>query len=119
MVTAAALTGAVVSGAGALVGRWAAASPSPSPIEVPPDDQVSPGVLGFLVTFGVAVAAGLLFLSLVTQLRRVQHRAAADAEEASAVDGPSGAGAGPASGPTSTDPAGAGPGGGRPGGTPG
>ncbi|MFS0700448.1 hypothetical protein AB6N24_10790, partial [Cellulomonas sp. 179-A 4D5 NHS] len=56
-----------------------AATPSPSPLEVPLSEQASPGVLGFLVTFAVAVAAILLALSLTRHLRVVDRRAAQDA----------------------------------------
>ncbi|MGW6131904.1 hypothetical protein ACWFNE_17925, partial [Cellulomonas sp. NPDC055163] len=59
----------------ALVVRLAA-TPSPTPVEVPLSVQASPGVLGFLVTFVVAVAAILLALSLTRHLRVVDRRAA-------------------------------------------
>lgn len=35
--------------------------------------QVSPGVPGFVVTFALALACWLLFRSLTTHLRRVNH----------------------------------------------
>jgi hypothetical protein len=38
--------------------------------------QVSPGVPGFMVTFALALACWLLFRSLTTHLRRVNHSAA-------------------------------------------
>jgi hypothetical protein len=55
----------------------AAAEPSPSPstVEVPSADQTSPGLLGFLVTFGVAAAVILLAFSLVRHLRVVDRNA--------------------------------------------
>jgi hypothetical protein len=66
------------------VAAWAvqlAATPSPTPVEVPTAEQTSPGVLGFLVTFAVAVAAILLALSLTRHLRVVDRRAAQQARE--------------------------------------
>jgi hypothetical protein len=35
--------------------------------------QVSPGVIGFIVTFALALVCWLLFRSLTTHLRRVSH----------------------------------------------
>jgi hypothetical protein len=66
--------GAVLQAVGALP---AAAEPSPSPstVEVPSADQTSPGLLGFLVTFGVAAAVILLAFSLVRHLRVVDRNA--------------------------------------------
>ncbi|ROS78621.1 hypothetical protein [Cellulomonas sp. PhB143] len=71
-----ALTAGLTTG---LVGRWVAvAAPSPSPTpgplkpELSPYD-VSPGLVGFLAIFAVALAAVLLFLSLTKHLRRVRH----------------------------------------------
>lgn len=58
-----------------------AATPSPTPVEVPLSEQASPGVLGFLVTFAVAVAAILLALSLTRHLRIVDRRAAQRARD--------------------------------------
>ncbi len=71
---------------GALLGG-ASPSPSPSPstIEIPPEDQTSPGFLGFVVTFGVAVAVILLGFSLVRHLRVVERNGRRlEAEEAAA-----------------------------------
>ena len=66
--------GALLQAVGALP---AAAEPSPSPstVEVPSADQTSPGLLGFLVTFGVAAAVILLAFSLVRHLRVVDRNA--------------------------------------------
>jgi hypothetical protein len=70
----------------------AAAEPSPSPstVEVPSADQTSPGLLGFLVTFGVAAAVILLAFSLVRHLRVVDRNARRLEAEggAPAPDGP-------------------------------
>lgn len=71
---------------GGLVGFAVAPSPSPSTIEIPAEDQTSPGLLGFVVTFAVAGAVILLGLSLVRHLRVVdrnaRRREAADAAHA-------------------------------------
>ena len=54
-----------------LVGLVADVDPSPSPSTPPLEDwEVTPGLTGFLATFGVAVAAVLLFLSLSRHMRK-------------------------------------------------
>lgn len=73
---------------GALLQGWGVlseVSPSPSPTvqEIPPEDQTSPGLLGFLVTFAAALAVMLLAYSLVRKLRKVERRGQQiEAEEA-------------------------------------
>jgi len=57
-----------------------AADPSPNPTEgqLRPgleEWQVSPGLIGFLVTFALAVACVLLFLNMSKHLRRAGHNA--------------------------------------------
>lgn len=53
-----------------------AVSPSPSPTSGAVGSQAgSPGILGFIVTFSVALAAIGLFFGLTRQLRRMEHRA--------------------------------------------
>lgn len=53
-----------------------AVSPSPSPTSAAAGSQAgSPGILGFIVTFAVALAAIGLFFGLTRQLRRMEHRA--------------------------------------------
>ncbi len=51
-----------------------AATPTPSPT-VESTSGGSPGFIGFVVTFALAVAAAGLFLSLTRHLRRVDRRA--------------------------------------------
>ncbi|MEH0110339.1 hypothetical protein V6N00_11560 [Tersicoccus sp. MR15.9] len=59
-------------------------------------DQVTPGTLGFLVTFALAVAGLLLIRSMNKRLRRIRHRAML--EEMAAAERGEGPGAG-ATGP--------------------
>ncbi|WP_431835859.1 hypothetical protein [Cellulomonas sp. Y8] len=84
------MTGLLAVAHGTLLQGWgsvaAAVSPSPSPssIEIPPEDQTSPGLLGFLVTFAAAAAVILLAFSMVRHLRVVDRNARRlrEAEEA-------------------------------------
>jgi hypothetical protein len=75
------VTGLLAVAHGTLLQGWgsvAAAvrpSPSPSSIEIPPEDQTSPGLLGFLVTFAAAAAVILLAFSMVRHLRVVDRNA--------------------------------------------
>jgi hypothetical protein len=70
-------------------------SPSPSVLEIPPEDQTSPGFLGFIVTFGVAVVVILLAFSLVRHLRVVERNARRrEAEEQDGAVEQDGAGSG-------------------------
>lgn len=49
---------------------------TPAPAEVVIDDTwYSPGVVGFLATFGMAAAAVFLIFDLVKRIRRVRYRA--------------------------------------------
>jgi len=50
-------------------------SPSPTDVSIDPTKAGSPGFLGFVFTFLVAIAAVFLFLSLTKQMRRVDRRA--------------------------------------------
>jgi hypothetical protein len=73
---------------GLLVALAAAPMPSPSP-SVTPAGGGSPGFLGFVVTFALALAAAGIFLSLTRHLRIVDRRAreqAAQDETAAADD---------------------------------
>ena len=73
---------------------WLAATPSPTPSGAPNDDAVTPGVVGFTVTFLIAVAAVLLILDMTRRIRRVRYRAEIaqklDAEQRDAEDGDEG-----------------------------
>jgi hypothetical protein len=79
------------------------AQPSPSP-SAPPEElqsfEVSPGLLGFLPPFLIALACVGLFLSLTRHLRRVNVRQAQiDAAEAKARSGEDGDVRGPGDDP--------------------
>lgn len=66
----------------ALAGAVLVAVPSPSPSpagELDPYD-VSPGLLGFLVIFAVVLACIPLFRSMTGKVRRLEHRARAEAD---------------------------------------
>ncbi|MDR6971097.1 hypothetical protein [Leifsonia shinshuensis] len=75
-----------------------AATPAPTPTGSPSDDSVTPGVLGFVVTFLLAVAVVLLVIDMTRRIRRVRYRAEIaeklDAEQAERdADDPRGNGA--------------------------
>ncbi|MFF1878654.1 hypothetical protein [Leifsonia sp. NPDC058230] len=75
-------------------GVWlTAATPTPTPT-VPNDDQVTPGYVGFLVTFAIAVVVILLIIDMVRRIRRVRYRAEIaeklDAEQAGREERPEG-----------------------------
>ncbi len=82
--------------------------PTPSLREGISEDQVTPGLLGFIMTAFFVVATALLIVDMVRRIRRVRYRAqveeeriaaaaAADIEAAEAAEADSG-GAGPAAG---------------------
>lgn len=62
---------------------FGAATPTPTP--GPKADMVTPGVLGFLIMFLIAVATVLLIIDMTRRVRRVRYRAEVaeqlDAEE--------------------------------------
>lgn len=66
-----------------------ASTPSPTGGEIDPT-SVSPGVLGFLATFGVVVVSVLLMMDMVRRVRRLRYREmrAQDAERARQVEEP-------------------------------
>jgi hypothetical protein len=51
------------------------ATPSPSPSVDPETTFYSPGTIGFIATFGMAIGAALLIADLVRRIRRVRYRA--------------------------------------------
>lgn len=67
-----------------MTGEWASAvgtavagtsTPRPSlPAQAPDPDSVTPGVLGFLVVFVLAIATWLLMRNLTSRLRRMRYR---------------------------------------------
>jgi hypothetical protein len=69
---------------------WLAATPTPTPSGGPSEDQVTPGVVGFVITFLVAVAVVLLVLDMMRRIRRVRYReeiaAKLDAEQKLAAE---------------------------------
>jgi hypothetical protein len=87
--------------------------PTPSLREGISEDQVTPGLLGFIMTAFFVVATALLIVDMVRRIRRVRYRAqveeeriaaasAADVEAAEAAEAGSGA-AGPAAGSAAGD----------------
>jgi hypothetical protein len=58
-----------------LISALLAASPSPSSTPDPANTFYSPGTIGFIATFGMALGATLLIFDLVRRVRRVRYRA--------------------------------------------
>jgi hypothetical protein len=67
---------AVTSAAAAVALATAEQEPDPT--------SISPGLVGFLATFGVVLASVLVFISMSHRLRGVQHRAQQDEADAAA-----------------------------------
>lgn len=78
-------------------------APTPTPSLRPglSQDQVTPGLLGFLLTAFIVVLTALLIVDMVRRIRRVRYRAQVEEERAAA---------GAAGGGTAPQDAGAGPG---------
>ena len=59
-----------------------ASSPAPSPSLRPglSEDQVTPGLLGFLLTAFIVVLTALLIVDMVRRIRRVRYRAQVEEE---------------------------------------
>ena len=78
-----------------------APAPSPSLREGLSQDQVTPGLLGFLLTAFIVVLTALLIVDMVRRIRRVRYRAQVEEERAAAADAaaindaPQASGAGP------------------------
>ena len=60
-------------------------SPTPPAYEGDPD-LVTPGVVGFVITFAIALITVLLIVDMVRRIRRVRYRAAVQADIAAEVD---------------------------------
>jgi hypothetical protein len=52
-------------------------TPSPTPAPGVNPDLVTPGVWGFVISIGVAVATVLLIIDMTRRMRRIRYRAAA------------------------------------------
>lgn len=68
---------------------WLLVTETPEPLLPPssvPDDLVTPGVWGFVITFTLVIVVVLLIFDMVRRMRRVRYRAEVnerlDAEEA-------------------------------------
>jgi hypothetical protein len=70
-----------------------APAPSPSLREGLSQDQVTPGLLGFLLTAFIVVLTALLIVDMVRRIRRVRYRAQVEEERAAAAEGSVGDGA--------------------------
>ena len=64
-----------------------ASSPAPSPSLQPglSQDQVTPGLLGFLLTAFIVVLTALLIVDMVRRIRRVRYRAQVEEERQAAA----------------------------------
>ncbi len=58
-----------------LISAILAATPSPSATTDPANTFYSPGTIGFIATFGMAVGATFIIFDLVRRVRRVRYRA--------------------------------------------
>jgi uncharacterized membrane protein len=65
-----------------------ASSPAPSPSLRPglTQDQVTPGLLGFLLTAFIVVLTALLIVDMVRRIRRVRYRAQVEEERQAAAE---------------------------------
>jgi hypothetical protein len=70
-------------------------APAPSPSLRPgvTADQVTPGLLGFLLTAFIVVLTALLIVDMVRRIRRVRYRAQVEEERAAAAEAALGGGA--------------------------
>jgi hypothetical protein len=74
---------------------WLLVTETPEPLIPPssvPDDLVTPGVWGFVITFTLVIVVVLLIFDMVRRMRGVRYRAEAnarlDAEEAALTTPP-------------------------------
>lgn len=70
-----------------LIALATAPAPTPTPSLRPglSQDQVTPGLLGFLVTAFIVVLTALLIVDMVRRIRRVRYRAQVEEERAAAA----------------------------------
>ncbi|BCW70145.1 hypothetical protein [Arthrobacter sp. NicSoilB8] len=73
-------------------------APTPTPSLRPglSEDQVTPGLLGFLLTAFIVILTALLIVDMVRRIRRVRYRAQVEAEREAAEETAGTAGAGTA-----------------------
>ena len=71
-----------------LIALATAPAPTPTPSLRPglSEDQVTPGLLGFLLTAFIVVLTALLIVDMVRRIRRVRYRAQVEAEREAAGD---------------------------------
>ena len=69
-------------------------APTPTPSLRPglSQDQVTPGLLGFLLTAFIVVLTALLIVDMVRRIRRVRYRAQVEEERAAAAEAAAGEG---------------------------
>lgn len=60
--------------AGELIAWMADPTPSPLPEYTGDPDLVTPGIIGFIVTFAIAAATVLLLIDMTRRVRRVRYR---------------------------------------------
>jgi hypothetical protein len=83
-----------------LLALTTAPAPAPTPSLRPglSQDQVTPGLLGFLLTAFIVVLTTLLIVDMVRRIRRVRYRAQVEEERAAAEAGTGDAGQEPEAG---------------------
>ena len=71
-----------------LIALATAPAPTPTPSLRPglDQDQVTPGLLGFLLTAFIVVLTALLIVDMVRRIRRVRYRAQVEEERAAAEE---------------------------------
>ena len=76
-----------------LIALATAPAPTPTPSLRPglSVDQVTPGLLGFLLTAFIVILTALLIVDMVRRIRRVRYRAQVEAERSEAADQAAGA----------------------------
>ncbi len=71
-----------------LIALAATPAPTPTPSLRPglSEDQVTPGLLGFLLTAFIVVLTAVLIVDMVRRIRRVRYRAQVEEERAAAAE---------------------------------